>query len=89
MAELEALDGEVLPDRTVLSSLISISGVNVNILTSTNTSSSVMPAGNGDIAYACQATSSPGSAGVLGLLGLGSSSPSSGMTCVPAAIITH
>jgi hypothetical protein len=26
---------------------------------------------------------------VLGLLGLGSSSPSSGMTCVPAAIITH
>jgi hypothetical protein len=87
-AELEALDGEVLPERAALS-LISISGVHLNILTSSSNTSYTMPAGTGSVAYACQATSSPGTPGLLGDLGVGSSNASSGMTCMPAAVISH
>jgi hypothetical protein len=87
LSELDALDGEVLPERAALS-LIYVSGVNINILSSSsNNSYSMPPGGGGGVAYACQATSSPGTPGLLGLLGLGSSNPSSGMTCVPAAIM--
>lgn len=84
-AELDALAGEVLPERAVLS-LIDLSGMKVNVLNSSSNSSYAMPAGNGHVAYACQATDSSGTPGVLGALGFGSANPGSSMTCIPAAV---
>lgn len=89
--QLDRLAGELLPERTVLS-LINISFSNVHNATYE------FPAGGGHgaaggghgttVAYACQATDSPGTQGVLGSLGLGSS-PYSSMTCMPAAVVRH
>jgi hypothetical protein len=83
--QLDRLAGELLPERTVLS-LVNISFSNVH-----NTTYK-FPAGGGHgatVAYACQATDSPGTPGVLGSLGLGSSNPYSSMTCIPAAVVRH
>ncbi|GGV70627.1 MULTISPECIES: hypothetical protein [Streptomyces] len=87
-SELGELTGELLPERM----LLSIIDVHVD-----NSRTYVFPAqGNGGggesggttVAYACQATESQGTPGLLGALGLGSS-PSSSMTCVPATVVTH
>lgn len=48
--------------------------------------------GNGPgtaVAYACQATNSPGTPGLLGSLALGLQDLYSSMTCIPAAIASH
>jgi hypothetical protein len=81
LAELDQLAGELLPERTVLSL------VNVSVLNTSSNATYVYPSGgNGStVAYACQATNSPGTPGLLGSLGLGSANPSSSMTCIPAA----
>ena len=91
--ELENLAGEMLPERAAMS-LIDLSGlrININALTTSNNTTYVMPAtvstgDGGTVAYACQATNSPGTPGLLGALGLGSS-PSSSLTCVPAAVVS-
>lgn len=83
--ELDELGGEVLPERAVLS-LIDLSGMQVNLLNSSSNTSYTLPAGNGHVAYACQATNTPGTPGLLGSLGLGSANPSSSLTCIPAAV---
>lgn len=71
--ELDRLVGEVLPERTVLSTVTG-------------------PSGGADegakVIYACHTTYSPGSHGVLGLLGLGSS-PTYTQTCTPAGFVTQ
>ncbi|SRR5579875_577171 len=66
-AELEQVSGELLPARTVLSLV------------------DALPGGGGHgttVAYACQATSSAGTPGLVGALGLGTPAHS-GLTCVP------
>ncbi|MEU6737521.1 hypothetical protein ABZ929_30685 [Streptomyces physcomitrii] len=44
--------------------------------------------GNTTVAYACQATTTQGTPGLIGSLGLGQG-PSSSMTCVPAAVVSN
>jgi hypothetical protein len=85
--ELDQLAGELLPERTVLS-LVNMFFTNANYTTY------AFPAhGDGGhgatVAYACQAANSPGTAGLLGSLGLGSQNPYSSMTCMPAAVVSH
>ena len=53
--------------------------------------SAVMKGGHGgqsEVYYACQATQSAGTSGLLGT-GLLAEAPHSTMTCVPAVVITH
>jgi hypothetical protein len=85
--ELDQLVCELLPERTVLS-LINASFTNVNYTTYT------FPAHGGGghgttVAYACQATNSPGTSGLLASLGLASQNPYSSMTCMPAAVVSR
>ena len=71
-AELDRLSPEVLPPRLLLSTLA--------------------PQGGGDgtttITYACQATYSHGTTGLLGT-GLLAQPAYSTMTCVPGTVVTH
>lgn len=86
--ELNELSGDLLPERALLS-LINLSISNIG---SSSTTYTYPPAAGGQgstVAYACQATNSPGTPGLLGSLGLGSSSPQSTMTCIPAAITSR
>ncbi|MEV3920112.1 hypothetical protein [Actinomadura coerulea] len=68
-AALDELTAEVLPRRTLLSTL---------------------PAGTGgghtEVFYACQATKSDGTSGLLGT-GLLAEAPTSTVTCVPAVVV--
>src|SRR5579875_4004162 len=71
-AELEQVSGELLPARTVLSLV------------------DALPGGGGHgttVAYACHATSSAGTPGLVGALGLGEPAHSS-LTCTPTAIFS-
>lgn len=77
--ELDALTGEILPERTVLS--VATSGM-------APPGYVVHDGHGGSVYYACQTTSTPGSQGLIGALGLGYP-PSSTTTCMPAAIISH
>lgn len=86
--ELNALSGELLPGKTLLS-LISF-----NIDDSSHTTYVFPEGGGGDgsggtVAYACQAERVDGTPGLVGALGLGSNNPSSSMTCVPASSTVH
>lgn len=77
--ELDALTGEILPERTALS--VATPGM-------TAPPAPVSDGHGGTVYYACQTTSSPGSQGLIGALGLGSP-PHSTTTCVPAAVTNH
>ncbi|TYB46811.1 hypothetical protein [Actinomadura chibensis] len=70
-ADLDGLCAEVLPGRLPLSAMAPLGG-----------------AGDGDttIVYACQATNSPGTAGLLGT-GLFAQAPYSSLTCVPGTVV--
>ncbi len=85
LADLEHLGGEVLPPRTVLSvvDLTVNNGPGAGAV-----SSSPAPAAGGggaDHPQSCTTTSSPGTPGLLGSLGLGSSQPHTSVTCVPTS----
>ncbi|WP_242884447.1 hypothetical protein [Actinomadura litoris] len=71
--DLDRLAPEVLPGRLALST----GGVRGD-------------GGSGDttVVYACQATSSPGTTGLLGT-GLFAQAPYSTLTCVPATVVHH
>lgn len=87
--ELDQLAGELLPERTVLS-LVTVVYNNTTNYTFPSGQSAAQGGGQGTtVADACQATNSPGTPGLLGSLGLGSSAPSSSVTCVPAAVVSH
>jgi hypothetical protein len=74
-ADLDRLAAEVLPERLALSAAAPFGGD-----------------GGGDghgsttIVYACQATYSPGTAGLLGT-GLFAQAPYSSLTCVPGTVV--
>ncbi|WP_127356211.1 hypothetical protein [Actinacidiphila soli] len=86
--ELNALSGELLPGRTLLS-IVLISYDNSSHPTYNFPAGGGHKGGGATVVYACQAESVHGTPGLLGSLGLGSNNPSSSMTCVPAAVTTH
>lgn len=68
--ELDQFAGEVLPERTVLSTVSDFSGGSDDGTT---------------VVYTCQTTYNPGTPGLLGVLGLGQG-PTYTQTCTPTAI---
>ena len=99
--ELDLLSGEMLPERTLLSTVTDFSGGgDSSSAGSSSSSSSAAAAGGGSsnvvadddgavVVSACQSTYSPGTPGLTGTLGLGSSNPGSSQTCTPAAVATY
>ncbi|MBB4893699.1 hypothetical protein FHS39_002730 [Streptomyces olivoverticillatus] len=81
--ELGRISGEVLPARTVLSSVSPVGTDNpmYPMLVRTEHGATV--------AYACQYHQEAGSPGLMAALGLAPSSPAYTVTCVPAAISSH
>lgn len=80
--ELAQVSGELLPGRIVLSPISVFSG-NVS-----HSAAYASPGGGGHgttVAYACHATSSAGTPGLVGALGLGEPAHSS-LTCTPTAV---
>ncbi|WP_433477561.1 hypothetical protein ACQPZP_11170 [Spirillospora sp. CA-142024] len=73
-AELDRLTAEVLPRRLLLSAVMGGGHRGHD--------------GQSEVYYACQATQSAGTTGLLGT-GLLAEAPHSTMTCVPAVVITH
>lgn len=69
--ELDQFAGELLPDRTVLSTVSDMSGGSDDGTT---------------VLYSCQTTYSPGTQGLLGTIGLGQN-PTYTQTCTPAGIV--
>jgi len=97
--ELDLLSGEMLPERTLLSTVTDFSGGGGSG-GSAGSASSAAAAGGGSgtviadddgatTVSACQSTYSPGTPGLLGSLGLGSTNPGSSQTCTPAAVATY
>lgn len=84
---LEALEGEVLPERAALSVLAPNMADTTSSVAAPH-SYVVSDGHGGTVSYACQTTTSPGSQGLIGLIGLGSA-PYSTTTCVPAAVTSH
>lgn len=93
IAALDDLSGEVLPERTVLGVVSTpFNNAGAGGSGSSSTSVAVSDGGGNHGATAlssCQATSSPGTPGLLGSLGLGSANPGTTMTCTPAAISSY
>ncbi len=95
--ELDLLAGEVLPERTVLSTVTTpFNNVGAGGGGDGGSSSAAAAAAGGGGAdqgttalSACQSNQTPGTPGLLGSLGLGSANPSSSVTCTPAAISGH
>jgi hypothetical protein len=83
LSDLDALDGEVLPERTVLSTVSSpFHGA----------SPAAPSSGSGHgttVVNSCQTTTSYGTPGLLGSLGLGSENPHTTTTCTPSTVVTH
>ncbi|WP_328771438.1 hypothetical protein [Streptomyces sp. NBC_00286] len=75
--ELDALSGELIPGKFLLSI------IDLSLDNSRHTTFNFPQGGGGTVAYACQATNSPGVADPFGTLGLGGGSS---MTCIPAAV---
>jgi hypothetical protein len=91
-AELEEMSGELLPERAVLSTVSTpFNNFSSGAAGGGGTTVVVVDGGNhGATALsACTVTSTPGTPGLLGTLGLGSVNPGSSMTCVPAAVSSY
>jgi hypothetical protein len=94
---LDQLAGEVLPERVVLSAVAPPAGgttaVNNYLQGAPTGGAYAAPVGGGAahggaaISSACVASNSPGTPGLLGSLGLGSSNPGSSLTCVPSTAV--
>jgi hypothetical protein len=92
---LDQLAGEVLPKRTVLSTLVTpFNSPGAGSAGDTSSSSAAAAGGSGGGDHgttamsACQSTWTGGTGGLLGALGLGTP-PSSSVTCTPAAVSGH
>jgi hypothetical protein len=94
---LDQLTGEVLPERVVLSTVAPPDGgttsVN-NYLQGAPNGGAAAPVAGGGVAHGgaaisstCVASNSPGTPGLLGSLGLGSSNPGSSVTCSPSSSV--
>lgn len=80
-AELDELAGELLPARTVLSTV----GLPLN-----NNNAVGGDGGHGaTIVSSCNTSNQLGTPGLVGALGLGSNNPSNTQTCTPAAVASH
>lgn len=85
MTSLDLLNGEVLPERAVMS-LISIDIGGAPAVEQPPPQDLVVSDGNGStVYYACQTTHTAGSQGLVGLVGLGQP-PTTTTMCTPAAI---
>ncbi|MCC3773126.1 hypothetical protein [Streptomyces sp. UNOC14_S4] len=99
--ELREVEGEVLPERTVMGVLSTPLqyGVDGGDGTAGSASSSSAASSGGGVfapapgpdhhttmLSACQSIDRQGTPGLLGSLGLGSENPASGVTCTPAAV---
>ncbi|KAB2369558.1 hypothetical protein [Actinomadura montaniterrae] len=84
--ELDRLSGEVLPERAVLSTLLSGGGDNGNKNININDGGS--GGADGEVAYACQYTHSTGTPGLLGT-GLFAEPGYTTTTCVPVVVHHH
>ncbi|RSD22164.1 hypothetical protein [Amycolatopsis eburnea] len=84
---LDALTGEVLPERAVLGVVSTPfnnageSGGNTTVVTGGNHGATAISA--------CQSTHSEGTPGLLGSVGLGSNNPSESVTCTPGAVSSY
>ncbi|MEV5240715.1 hypothetical protein AB0K89_16680 [Streptomyces cinnamoneus] len=103
--ELDAIAGEVLPERTVMGIVATpfnalSAGPDGGAGAGSASSSSAANAGGGVYAPApsdhgttilssCQSIDRQGTPGLLGSLGLGSEQPTNSVTCTPAAISSH
>lgn len=89
-ADLVGLAGEVLPERAVMS-LVNLTVNNgAGAGSVSHPSSGGHGGGHGATEMAsCTSTSSPGTPGLLGSLGLGSSQPYTSVTCVPSTVASN
>ena len=88
MAWLGSLNGELLPERAVMSLLtISVGGPPAEGSAAAPPQYMVSDGNGTTVYYACQTTHSAGTQGLLGALGLGQP-PSTTTTCVPAAVVS-
>ena len=99
--ELDLLGGEVLPERTLLSTVTDFSGGGGSSGSAGSASSAAAAGGaGGDTVVikdddgalspsARQSTYSTRTPRLLGSLGLGSSNPDSSQTCTPTAVATY
>jgi hypothetical protein len=85
--ELDSLSGELLPPRVLLS-LINLTFDNRRYDVHMPEGGSGGGDGGTTVAYACQATTTQGTGGLIGSLGLGQA-PGRTMTCIPAAVASH
>ncbi|OEV04756.1 hypothetical protein [Streptomyces oceani] len=92
--ELDGLTGEMLPERSVLSTVVPFNNMGgADAADGGSSSAAAAAAGgghgggdqNGIQSAACQSERVHGTPGLTGSLGLGSNNPSSGVTCVPGA----
>ncbi|GGV70622.1 MULTISPECIES: hypothetical protein [Streptomyces] len=90
LEELGNLSGEVLPERSVLSTVVPFNNWGgAGHDGGASSSSSALALGGGDhhsvvTSSACQSTFNQGTPGLIGALGLGSNNPVNSVTCTPA-----
>lgn len=99
--ELDAIDGEVIPQRILLSTLADLLGELSRLVSG----DAPVPEGRAveapppfpvdtvddgsTVYYACTTTYTPGTPGLLGTVGLGSANPGYSQVCTPAAVVTN
>ncbi|MET0188768.1 hypothetical protein [Pseudonocardia sediminis] len=94
-ADLDMLVGEVLPQRTVLSTVTTPfnnaggAGGGPSSAAAAAAGGAGGDSGGTTALSSCQTTYSAGTPGLLGSLGLGSANPGSTTTCVPTAVSGH
>ena len=98
LSDLAALDGEVLPERTVMGTVsnpfhgVPGAGAGHGSGSAAAASDASGPSGPGHgttVVNSCQTTTSYGTPGLLGSLGLGSENPHTTTTCTPSTVVTH
>ncbi len=97
--DLDQLVGEVLPERTVMSTVVTPynnAGGDGGGSGASSSSAAAAAAGGSDggshgttAINSCQGTVSQGTPGLMGSLGLGSNNPGSTYTCAPGAVSGH
>lgn len=91
LAELDTLNGEILPERIALSAVTTGSPVSGGGGGGPAPAPAgyVMPDGHSAVAfYACQTTHTGGTGGLIGLVGLGDP-PSTTVSCLPASVVSR
>ncbi|MFC5720903.1 hypothetical protein ACFP1Z_12070 [Streptomyces gamaensis] len=99
--ELAGIEGEVLPERTVMGVMATPFGHGDGGAGAGSASSSAATSGGGVVnapvphdhgttmLSSCQSIDRQGTPGLIGAVGIGSENPASGVTCTPAAVSSH